>query len=174
MKIRRMNIVFYVLIMFVMVLIPFGVKADTPHNINLKMVKCDADNYNGLATYDDYESCQIDYLDGALDTYTVNPGDEIDPGTTLMFILNYEPGSPEVITGLQTRLVIDTDVWMPAEDEDGLIYFESDQFPSKSNYVTDWNYNSNLGVMGGSFMDYKSTPRPITKPTTEEKCITNA
>lgn len=163
MKNRRKNIIFYVLIMFVMVLIPCSVKADTPHNLNLKMVKCDADNYNGLATYDDYQNCQYDYLDGLLDTYIVNSGDEIDPGTTLMFILNYVPGSPEVITSINSRLLIDTDIWTPAEDADGFIYFETDQWPNRSKYSTDWNYNSNLGVIGGSFIDNNN--KPLTQDT---------
>ena len=163
MKSMRLNVVFYVLIMMVIAFLPNVVKADTPHNFNLKMVKCDSDNYNGLTTYDDYESCQLDYLDGLLDTYNVNSGDEIDPGTTLMFILNYVPGSPEVITSLQARLNIDTDVWIPAEDADEFIYFESDQWPNRSKYTTDWNYNSTLGIIGGSFIDSKD--KPLTEET---------
>lgn len=166
MKNKKLNIVFYVLLMMTMVFLPNVVKADTPHNFNLKMVKCNADDYNGLATWDDYADCQYDYLEGNLDTYIVNPGDEIDPGTTLMFILNYVPGSPQVITSLQARLEIDTDIWTPAVDsEEGFVYIESEQWPRNSNYVADWNYNSNLGVIGGSFMDYKATPKPITQET---------
>ena len=163
MKSSRINIFFYVLVMFMVLFIPYRVKADTAHNLNLKMVKCDADKYNGLATYDDYEECQLDYLDGLLDTYVVNSKDEIDPGTTLMFVLNYVPGDEQVITSINSRLVIDTDVWTPAEDEDGFIYFETDQWPNRSNYTTDWNYNSSLGVISGSFIDNKD--KPLTAET---------
>lgn len=163
MKKRKINVIFYMLVLFMMAFVPCVAKADTAHNLNLKMIKCDADKYNGLATYDDYESCQLDYLDGLLDTYIVNPGDEIDPGTNLMFILNYVPGDPQVITSINSRLNIDTDVWTPAEDADGFIYFESDQWPNRSNYTTSWNYNSSLGVISGSFIDDKD--KPLTRET---------
>lgn len=153
----------YALMLFVFVVLPFEVKADTPHELNLKMVKCDDSLYNGLASYDDYENCYYDYLDGALDTYVVNSGDEIDPGTTLMFILNYVPGSPQVITSINSRLLIDTAVWTPGEDTDGFIYFETESWPSRSNYTTDWNYNSESGVIGGSFVDSKN--KPLTEET---------
>lgn len=155
---------FWCLFAFVFILLPYSVKADTPHELNLKMVKCDDSSYNNLASYDDYENCYNDYLEGLLDTYIVNSGDEIDPGTTLMFILNYVPGSPQVITSINSRLLIDTDVWTPAEDsEEGFIYFETESWPKRSNYTTDWNYNSTSGVIGGSFVDSKN--KPLTEET---------
>lgn len=153
----------YLFIFFVFVLFPYSVKADTPHELNLKMVKCDDSLYNGLATYEDHENCYYDYVDGNLDTYMVNAGDDVDPGTTLMFILNYVPGSPQVITSINSRLLIDTDIWTPYVDDEEFIWFDPEQWPSRSNYTPDWNYNSTSGVIGGSFVDSKN--KPLTEET---------
>lgn len=37
-------------------------KADTAHNLNIKMIKCDESKYNSFATQNDYKSCYNDYV----------------------------------------------------------------------------------------------------------------
>ena len=160
---KRIKKMVYALFMLFALMITTNVYADTPHNLNLKMVKCDSNKYNNLLTYDDYNNCYTDYINGDLSTYVINNNDEVDAGSTIMFILNYVPGSPQVITSINSRLLIDTAIWTPAEDEGEFLFFETNNWPRKSNYTTDWNYNSATGVIGGSFVDSKN--KPLTSET---------
>ena len=160
---KRIKKMVYALFMLFALMITTNVYADTPHNLNLKMVKCDSNKYNNLLTYDDYNNCYTDYINGDLSTYIINNNDEVDAGSTIMFILNYVPGSPQVITSINSRLLIDTAIWTPAEDEGEFLFFETNNWPRKSNYTTDWNYNSATGVIGGSFVDSKN--KPLTSET---------
>lgn len=128
---KRIKKMVYALFMLFALMITTNVYADTPHNLNLKMVKCDSNKYNNLLTYDDYNNCYTDYINGDLSTYVINNNDEVDAGSTIMFILNYVPGSPQVITSINSRLLIDTAIWTPAEDEGEFLFFETNNWPRK-------------------------------------------
>ena len=133
------------------------------HQYTLKMVKCDSAKYD-CDTYDSLETMQSDWLEGTLDSYIINSGDEVDAGTTIMFILNYIPDeATATVTSLQARLLIDTGIWAPVEDSGEFVYFESDQWPKRSSYATDWVYNSTAGTIAGSFIDSKD--KAITSET---------
>ena len=133
------------------------------HQYTLKMVKCDDTKYD-CTTYDGLETMQLDWLDGTLDSYIINSGDEVDAGTTIMFILDYTPDdATATVTSLQARLLIDTGIWSPIIDSEEFVYFESNQWPSRSSYATEWVYNSSAGTVAGSFIDSKN--KPITKET---------
>lgn len=166
-KIRRVNLKKFLslIILFVFALIPSVAKADTPHQLSFKMVKCDPSKYNNFATLEDYENLQADYLDGLLDSYVVGPDDEVDPGTTVMFVLNYLPGSPANAISLQSRMFFDTQVLEPVMDDDiGDVFFingETSQFPSRTNYTGDWHYDSTEGYISGSFEDAAKRRKPI-------------
>ena len=134
-------------------------KADTAHNLNIKMIKCDGSKYNSFATQRDYKSCYNDYVSGKLSSYVINTGDEVDTGTVILTILNYTPGSPKVITSINTRLNIDTDVLTPIVKANGsLLYYQTTYWPEDSNYSTSFNYNSTSGIIGGSFVDSEDVP----------------
>lgn len=134
-------------------------KADTAHNLNIKMIKCDESKYNSFATQNDYKSCYNDYVSGKLSSYVINTGDEVDTGTVILTILNYTPGSPQVITSINTRLNIDTDVLTPIVKTNGsLLYYQTTYWPEDSNYSTSFNYNSTSGIIGGSFVDSEDVP----------------
>lgn len=145
-------------------ILTFGVNAYAmDHQYTLKMIKCDNTKYD-CSNYDSLESMQADWLDGTLDSYIINSGDEVDAGTTIMFILNYIPDeATSTVTSLQARLLIDTGIWAPVEDSGEFIYFESDQWPKRSSYATDWVYNSTAGTIAGSFIDSKD--KAITSET---------
>lgn len=133
------------------------------HQYTLKMVKCDSAKYD-CTTYDGLETMQLDWLDGTLDSYIINSGDEVDAGTTIMFILNYIPDeATATVTSLQARLLIDTGIWAPVEDSGEFVYFESNQWPKRSSYATQWAYNSTAGTIAGSFIDSKD--KAITSET---------
>lgn len=133
------------------------------HQYTLKMVKCDSAKYD-CTTYDGLETMQLDWLAGTLDSYIINSGDEVDAGTTIMFILNYTPDeATATVTSLQARLLIDTGIWTPIEDEGEFVYFESNQWPKRSSYATEWVYNSTAGTIAGSFIDSKN--KAITDET---------
>lgn len=134
-------------------------KADTAHNLNIKMIKCDGSKYNSFATQRDYKSCYNDYVSGKLSSYVINTGDEVDTGTVILTILNYTPGSPKVITSINTRINIDTDVLTPIVKANGsLLYYQTTYWPEDSNYSTSFNYNSTSGIIGGSFVDSEDVP----------------
>lgn len=134
-------------------------KADTAHNLNIKMIKCDRSKYNSFATQRDYKSCYNDYVSGKLSSYVINTGDEVDTGTVILTILNYTPGSPKVITSINTRINIDTDVLTPIVKANGsLLYYQTTYWPEDSNYSTSFNYNSTSGIIGGSFVDSEDVP----------------
>lgn len=134
-------------------------KADTAHNLNIKMIKCDGSKYNSFATQRDYKSCYNDYVSGKLSSYVINTGDEVDAGTVILTILNYTPGSPKVITSINTRINIDTDVLTPIVKANGsLLYYQTTYWPEDSNYSTSFNYNSTSGIIGGSFVDSEDVP----------------
>lgn len=136
-----------------------NVKADTAHNLNIKMIKCDGSKYNSFATQRDYKSCYNDYVSGKLSSYVINTGDEVDTGTVILTILNYTPGSPKVITSINTRINIDTDVLTPIVKANGsLLYYQTTYWPEDSNYSTSFNYNPTSGIIGGSFVDSEDVP----------------
>ena len=123
------------------------------------MIKCDGSKYNSFATQRDYKSCYNDYVSGKLSSYVINTGDEVDTGTVILTILNYTPGSPKVITSINTRLNIDTDVLTPIVKANGsLLYYQTTYWPEDSNYSTSFNYNSTSGIIGGSFVDSEDVP----------------
>lgn len=133
------------------------------HQYNIKMVKCDNSKYN-CSTYDGLEVMQTDWLDGKLDSYIINSGDEVDAGTTIMFILDYTPDdATATVTSLQARIKIDTSIWSPVVDNGDFVYFESDSWPKRSSYATEWVYNSTAGTIAGSFIDSKN--KPVTEET---------
>lgn len=120
---------------------PLMAKAGEEHNLSLVGVKCPMDNYASETGDDKYYACMDDYLAGDLDTYVVGEGDNVDPGTVIMFALHYVPGATKSVVALNTTLTYDANTWTSIHESTSDFYDDS-IFP-KSGRKTGWTVEMN-------------------------------
>lgn len=121
----------------------------------LRAVKCQIDK-SSTGGMDDLDTCYTDYVDGNLDSYVVGSGDIVDPGTTLMFIIDYSflGGTPDIVS-YNYVIYYDDSMWIPGGagyNDDMYFYADLTMFPGsvfkKNNWIYAWTTDSNLPVSG--------------------------
>ena len=127
-----------------------NINAAENHTLSLSAVKCDMTRYEDQVGDDKYYTCLDDYLNGDLDSYVIHSNDDVEPGTVLLGIVNYTPGSVAAVTGINTTIKFDTSKWQAITDESGALLYDYDdtQFP-KSGRRTNWSTEFNLNEENG-------------------------
>ncbi len=145
---KKVRILLFSLFAICMMSFPNSVFAAGEHTFNLKAVKCPVDDYanDGLSGDDIYYACMEDYDGGLLDTYEVGNGGNIDPGTTLMLVLNYVPGTSKTMVSFNSTINYDTTSWTSIHPSTSDFYMEN-TFP-KSGRSTKWALEMNLYAPG--------------------------
>ena len=87
--------VFLLLSILVVLLIPNTVFAADPYQFGFQVVKCDP-NADGMTA----AKCRNNYLNGSLDSYKVSNGGNLEPGTTIMVVVNLKVGTPKTAISL--------------------------------------------------------------------------
>lgn len=143
------------------------------NSLGLRAVKCQIDK-NNLKGEEDLDDCWYDYLDGNLDSYIVGSDGIVDPGTTVMFIVDYSllSGAGDIV-GYNYSIYYDTNLWNPGGSSysDDIYYqFDVMSYPGstvdkRGNRKTYWT--SEGGFTPGKIMlsgfDDNSSSHPITE-----------
>ena len=100
------NIKYCLLGLFTFFLFGFSniVSAADKHGLSYRAIKCPISTYESAGnTGDDlYWACFDDYVAGNLDTYMISSGDNIDPGTVVLLIVDYTLGASSEVVALNT------------------------------------------------------------------------
>ncbi len=154
------------MIMMFAVCLPNSVFAAADHNLSLSGVVCPVENYADKTGKDIYYACMEDYLDGNLDAGLISSGDNVEPGTTVMVILNYKPGDSHDVVALNATLRYDSTKWTPLVQE-GDDFYDETQFPKPGRRVT-WQTSFNVrgpGDISYYIEDTANTMTPISQDT---------
>lgn len=165
MKKKLRYLVVSTILMFVACL-PNQVFAAAEHKLSLSGVICPMENYESETGNDKYYACMDDYLNGTLSAGTINSGDKVKPGTTVMVILHYSPGDSHNVVALNATLRYDSTKWTPLVQE-GSDFYDESQFPKPGRKVT-WQTSFNVrgpGDISYYIEDTANTMTPISQDT---------
>ena len=163
---RFKNIKLYCLFLLIVFMVSFmGVAhAADKHGLSYRAVKCPISTYETAGnTGDDlYWACIDDYLAGNLDTYMIGSGDNIDPGTVVLLIIDYTLGSTSEVVALNTYLNYNSNYWTPIYDSKGVLFYHYDDslFPAptrkKTGWVTEMSVKSagNISMLSNDITNY--------------------
>ena len=108
--------------LFLLAIMPITVSAKN-HSIDVTSYVCDPQKYNDPVETNNYKNCANDYIAGKMtSSYLRVNGDEIDPGSLMLFVVNYHVGSNHNVTGLNYRYYFDPNVWTPGVNSSGQLY----------------------------------------------------
>ena len=152
--------VFLLLSILVVLLIPNTVFAADPYQFGFQVVKCDP-NADGMTA----AKCRNNYLNGSLDSYKVSNGGNLEPGTTIMVVVNLKVGTPKTAISLQTFFNYDEDTFTPLMNTAGDNILSSNNksnFPKfydedNDEYLSGWTIESNLTGSTVRLVFYDST-----------------
>ena len=141
MRLRSIKFFFLIFVMFLFGL-PNVVFAADKHGLSYRAIKCPISNYEnaGQSGDDLYWSCFDDYVAGNLDTYMVSNGDNIDPGTVILLIIDYTLGSSSEVVAVNTFINYNSSYWTPIYDSTGALfsYYDDSLFPAPTRKNTGW------------------------------------
>ena len=142
---RLKNIRFYCFFLLMLCIISFiGVAhAADKHGLSYRAVKCPISTYEeeGNTGDDLYWACFDDYVDGNLDTYMISSGDNIDPGTVVLLIIDYTLGATSEVVAINSFINYNSNYWTPIYKTSGSLfsYFDDSLFPAPRRENTGWS-----------------------------------
>lgn len=157
---NKINKVFYMVLFFTMFIAFPNIVSALNHKLDIEAYVCDPDKYNNATMTTNYKNCMSDYLDGKMKSaYQRNNGDEVDPGSLMIFVVKYHVGSTHNVTGINVNYYYDPSVWTPGTNNSGAMYTNNTvtnklkaQWPEYAEDDVDeevganWDYTQNLSV----------------------------
>ncbi len=162
---KNIKCILETIILMIIIGFPNQTFAAAEHKFSLSGVVCPMDNYASETGNDKYYACMDDYLNGNL-SETVVAGDKVEPGTTVMVILNYSPGDSHNVVALNAALRYDSTKWTPTVQE-GSDFYDESQFPKPGRKVT-WQTSFNVrgpGDISYYVEDTANSMTPLTQDT---------
>lgn len=139
-----------------LILLIFGIKNDIyaaeKHGLSYRAIKCPISTYEAQGnTGDDvYWACFDDFVSGNLDTYMISNGDNIDPGTVVLLIIDYTLGPASEVVAINTFINYNSNYWTPIYESTGSLfnYFDKTLFPKPNRKDSTWSTEMNVKSEG--------------------------
>jgi len=142
MKLKNIRYFLFGLVTFFLLGVSNNVFAANKHGLSYRAIKCPISTYesSGITGDDLYWACFDDYVAGDLDTYMISSGDNIDPGTVVLLIVDYSLGASSEVVALNTFINYNSNYWTPIHDSTGTLfyYYDDSLFPAPTRKNTGW------------------------------------